>query len=142
MKKKYMVIINRQAMVQVEATSNAAAEHKVLDEIKHFVKSALAFDPATEAVHYAWAFEKCNITTFAEAKNKAHQAFARLLINYNELLEEKSNIEDKIRKLEDDLAIQKHLLETARFNAEQFRKENDLQTGFTAPEKIAELMLA
>ena len=62
---KFMVMVNNKFMVSVEATSNVAAEHKILNDIYHGMQSALAFDEESmKTDHFRGCLLACQTISF------------------------------------------------------------------------------
>lgn len=133
-----MVIVNRKYLVQVEAENNYKAEHMILDLEGNMVESATAFDPATEAEYYGWAFAKCKIMSFADFKAAVNKALAARYKAMNKALEniQEALMQIDLLKMQLDAAYSDYYDLKAEY--EEHSKEWGI-VGFTAAEKIKEL---
>ena len=106
---KFMVMVNNKFMVSVEATSNAAAEHKILDDIYDGMQSALAFDKESmKTDHFRGCLMACETISFNELK-KMSEAYSK---QWNKFTEAKSVLDsavENIRSLEKQLEAAKEI---------------------------------
>ena len=138
---KFMVIVNEKLMTMVEADSYGAAEHKVLTDIYYGMKTALAFDPATESHLYGWAYNDCKFVSYELLMAKAKDYAARLYEQENEILDNIWKAKQKVKELEDQLFFAKSDLDCQEQNYKQFKIEHGGEAGYgrTSQEKIEEL---
>jgi hypothetical protein len=127
---KYFVVVNQKYIVSVESSSNAGAEHEILDNIKR-TKSALAF--GQEEINTATFFDyltTCTTVSFEELKRKDNEATARDMKRINDYYDSElamqlaiDNTRAEIINLEKELAL-KNVYLTCHINElEELAKE-------------------
>ena len=72
--KKFMVMVNSKYMVTVEANSCYGAEHIILDNLYHGMRTALAFDEETmKTEHFVSCLMNCQTISFEELKSLSEE---------------------------------------------------------------------
>lgn len=127
---KFMVIVNEKLMTMVEADSYGAAEHKVLTDIYYGMKTALAFDPATESHLYGWAYNDCKFVSYELLMSEARKYAAKLFEQENDILDGIEEAERKVKDLEEKLFFAKADLECRKDNYRQFQIEHGGEAGY------------
>jgi len=116
---KFMVMVNNKFMVSVEAESNLAAEHKILDDIYDGMQSALSFDKETmKTDHFRGCLMGCETISFNELK-KMSEAYRNQWAKYSECCRAVEAAEATVEDLEKRLAEAKELA----LHASQARRE-------------------
>lgn len=106
---KFMVMVNNKFMVSVEAESNLAAEHRILDDIYDGMQSALSFDMDTmKTDHFRGCLMGCETISFSELK-KMSEAYRDQWHTFAECKGESDTAEAKVRMLEKQLAEAKEV---------------------------------
>ncbi len=138
---KFMVIVNEKLMTMVEADGYGEAEHKVLTDIYYGMKTALAFNPATESHLYGWAYNDCKFVSYELLMAKAKAYAAKLYEIENEILDGIESAEKEVKRLEERLFFAKADLDCRKENYRQFQIEHGGEAGYgrTSQEKIDEL---
>lgn len=107
---KFMVMVNNKFMVSVEAESNLAAEHKILDDIYDGMQSALSFDKDTmKTDHFRACLMGCETISFNELK-KMSEAYRNQWTKYSDCCKVAEAAEDTVKDLEKRLAEAKELV--------------------------------
>lgn len=111
---KFMVMVNNKFMVSVEAESNLAAEHKILDDIYDGMQSALAFDKESmKTDHFRGCLLGCETISFNELK-KMSEAYRNQWAKVSECCKAVDAAEEAVEDLEKRLAEAKELALHAR----------------------------
>ena len=120
---KFMVMVNNKYMVSLEASSCLAAEHKILDEIRYGMQSALAFDQeTTKTEHFIACMMQCQTISYEEL----HKLSEVYTDGWKKVSDQKNSIEikeDHLRELEARCSDMRDQIRKARWALAELQGE-------------------